>query len=125
MRCELRKGQASVYLQYVDGSGDAICAEAFEACLESEALVIRFRLRPVDDNQRIDERRLHTDELSQVQISDDYIIDKLQQLLRQPYVVASELRVEIVSLGRSLRYVVSSGATGLGMLPLVVSRVAS
>jgi hypothetical protein len=125
MRHDLQKGKSSVYLQYGTSGGDSIGAEQFEAAVEGKAVVIRFHLKPVDDNQRIDERRLHSETLTEVHISDDYIIDNLAQFLKQPYVAAQEMRLQILSQGKPLDYVVSFGAAGLGHLPLMVQRIAS
>ena len=125
MRQDLRKGQSSVYLQYESGGGDTIGADQFEATLEGESVVIRFHLRPVDDNQRIDERHIQSETLNQVDISDEYIIEKLAQFLKQPYINAQEMRLQIVSQGKPLDYAVSLGAVGLRHLPLLVQRVTS
>jgi len=125
VRHDLRKGKSSVYLHYESGSGDTIGAEQFEAAVEGAAVVIRFHLAPVDDNQSIDERRLHSETLTEIHISDDYIIDNLAQFLKHPYVTAQEMRLQILSQGKPLDYMVSFGAAGLGHLPFLVQRVAS
>ena len=125
MRFDLRKGQSGVYLVYVGGSGDSLGAKGFELCVEGDVAVIRFQLSPVDENQRIDECRLHSESLSEIHIADDYIIENLRQFLGQPYVTAKELRVQIVSQAKLLDYTVSFGAAGLDKLPLLVTRVAS
>jgi hypothetical protein len=125
VRHHLRKGKSNVYLHYESGSGDTICAEKFEAAVEGTAVVIRFHLKPVDDNQSIDERRLHSETLTEVHISDDYIVDNLARFLRQPYVTAQEMRLQILSQDKPLDYMVSFGAAEVGHLPLLVQRIAS
>lgn len=125
MRHDLRKGKSSVYLQYESGSGDTIGAEQFEAAVEGAVVVVQFHLVPADENQSIDERRLHSEALTEIHLSDDHIIDNLAQFLRQPYVTAREMRLQILSQGKRLDYVVWFGAAGLGHLPLLVQRIAS
>lgn len=124
MRKTLRRGASSVYLQYESG-GDTIRADNFEAALEGSAAVIRFHLKPVDENQRIDERRLHSDALTAIHLSDDYIIDNLEQFLSHRLVSAQELRVQILSQGRALDYTVAIGVAGTNFLPLLVQRLPS
>lgn len=121
----LKKGQSSVYFVYLESAGTRLGAKEFEAILEDGIVVIRFQVSPVDENQRIDERRLSSETLSQIHIDDDYIIENLQRFLRQPYVDAKELRVQIISEGSFLNFSASIGAVGVGMLPLLVTRVAT
>lgn len=111
-----------MYLHYASGSGDTIGAEQFEAVLEDKVVVIRFQLKPVDENQRIDQLRIHSETLTQVHFSDDHIIDNLAQFLAQPSVSAQGMRLQILSQGASLDYTITFGAAEVGVLPLFVQR---
>jgi len=108
----LRKGHSSVYLQY-EHDGDSMGAEKFEAGVSDGVLAFRFALRPVDGNQRTDEERLHSQELQSVQITDEYVIDKLSDLFSLYSREISEMRLIILSKGRSLSYNVVPGAAGV------------
>ena len=124
MRRDLWKGQSSVYLQYESCGGDTIGADQFEAALVGTTLVISLRLKPVDENQRIDERRLHSENLTEIHICNEHIINNLGQFLEQPRVAAQSMRARILSQGKTLDYAISFGAAGLGQLPLLVQRIA-
>lgn len=125
MRHDLRRGSSSVYLQYESSSGDTIGADQFEAALDGNAVVIRFCLKPVDENQRLDERRLNSEALTEVHISDEHIINNLIQFLNHKLVTAQEMRLQILSQGETIDYIVVLGAAGLNFLPLMVQRVAN
>lgn len=125
MRHDLRKGKSSVYFHYESGGGDTIGAEQFEVAVEGSVVVIRFLLAPVDDNQSIDERRLYSETPTEIHISDNYIIDNLAKFLKLPNVTAQEMRLQILSQGRPLDYMVWFGTVELGRLPLLVQRVDS
>ncbi|MCC5086431.1 hypothetical protein [Xanthomonas campestris] len=125
MHQDLRKGQSSVYLQYESGSGDTIGPEQFEVALERGSVAIMFHLELFDGNQRIDERCLRSETLTQVHLRENNIIENLAQFLKQPYVKAQEMLLQVVSRGKSLDYTVSVGAAGLKSPPLLVQRFGS
>lgn len=114
----LRKGHTSVYLEYEHG-GDSMGAECFEAEVHDGTVTVRFSLRPVDGNQRDDENRLHSEILQSIQISDEYVIDRLSEFLSRQTGV-SGISLEILSKGKRLKFSVEPGAVGLGFLPLLV-----
>lgn len=120
MRQDLRKGQSSIYCQYESGSGDTIGVKCAEVELIENVAVIRFELKPVDENERIDARKLDEDKLSSINIDDDYIIENLERFLNQPYVTANELGLEIIYKSKKYSYKTLIGTTGLGFLPLMV-----
>ncbi|WP_250634457.1 hypothetical protein [Pinirhizobacter soli] len=122
MRHVLRKGHSSVYLQY-DYIGDSMGIENLVATARDGTVVISFDVRPVDSNQRMDEEHLHTDELREIQLSDEYSIDNLASFLESPSAGGKEIIVELTTRGRMLRYRVAIGPAGLAFLPLVVQRL--
>jgi hypothetical protein len=124
MQHVLRKGTSRVYLQY-DHVGDSIGADNFVATLRNDEIVISFNLHPVDSNQKSDEERLHSEELREIHLSDDYVIENLSEFLSSPKVTALQLAVEITSCGKVLHFPIAIGPAGLGFLPLVVQRQAS
>ena len=124
MQRVLRKGASSVYLQY-DHVGDSIGADNFVATVRNGAVVLSFNLRPVDSNQKSDEERLHTEELREIHLSDDYVLEKLSSFLSSPNVNGQGLVVEITSCDKVLHFPIAIGPAGLGFLPLVVQRQAS
>ncbi|MBT2750040.1 MULTISPECIES: hypothetical protein [unclassified Lysobacter] len=125
VRQDLRKGRSSVYFNYESGGGYTIGADRFEVVLEEKAIVIRFYLKPVDDNELIDERRLHSEMLTEVHVSDGQIISNLARFTRQRYVDAHAVRLQIVSQGTPLNYIVAFGATEAELLPMMVQRISS
>lgn len=124
LRQSLRKGLSRIYLHYDSGDGDIILADQFEALLDNHAVVIRFHIKPADDNQCIDERKLHSETLTEVHFRENHLIGNLLQFLRQPYVNAQESRLLIISKGISLNYIVKFGDAEDGDLPLFVQRIA-
>lgn len=122
MRHVLRKGHSSVYLQY-DDVGDSMGIENLVAAARDGKVVISFDVRPVDSNQRTDEEHLHTDELREIHLSDDYSIENLATFLELPSVRGQEVVVELTTKGLMLRYSVAIGPAGLAFLPLVVQRL--
>ncbi|MBD8898379.1 hypothetical protein [Rhodanobacter sp. DHG33] len=124
MQRVLRKGASSVYLQY-DDVGDSIGADNFVVTVRNHAVILSFNLRPVDSNQKSDEERLHSEELREIHLSDNYVIENLSSFLSSPNMAVQELVVEIASCGKVLHFPIAIGPAGLGVLPLVVQRQAS
>lgn len=108
MRLTLRKGQSSAYFQY-GGYGETIGADNFEIELQGTTAVIRLNVRPVDSNQRADEEKLHTEELTEVHLSDDYVLDRLATFLSSDHIKAESIALEILSRGKTLRFSVAVG----------------
>lgn len=124
MRRSLRKGRSSVYFHY-EHVGDSIGAKEFEAELRGDTAVLRFTLSPVDENQRMDEERLLTDTPKQIDLSDDYVIDNLNDFLVHQRDVVKAVEVEVLSSGRIFRFSVVPGAAAMNVLPLMVKPIAS
>ena len=118
----LRKTKSSVYLQY-GASGDRINADNFVAESNDTFTVFAFRLRPVDENQQIDARKLVSEALTVVQLDDRLICEELLKFLRQPYVNATKLKMRIEALGKEHVFPISIESTDGEMLSLVVSAV--
>ena len=120
----LMKGHSSVYLQYTH-NGDNIGAERYEAEIVNGMAVLRFTLRPIDGNQRDDEQNLHSEELLSIQIDDEYVIDNLSKFLKLHAKETTEMRLEILSLGKTLQFSVTPGVSAIGGLSLLVKRIIS
>jgi|SRR6185437_13329316 len=121
MQRVLRKGSSAVYLQY-DNVGESIGADNFVATVRNDAVVLSFNLRPVDTNQKSDEEHLHSEELREIHLSDDYVIQNFSSFLSSPNVAAQKFAVEITSCGKVLHFPIAIGSAGVGFLPLIVQR---
>lgn len=120
VRHHLRKGQSSVYLCYGSSVGDTIGAKRFQVAAKGSTAVIQFQLAPVDGNQGSDASRLHSEELTEVHLSDDQVIENLDRFLRHSYVNVDEVRLRIMWESSSFGYLVSFGEARAGHLPLLV-----
>lgn len=100
----LRKGSSSVHLEY-QTSGDTIGAGDFKVEIMDGTLVLSFTLRPVDDDQRDDEKNLQKAKLQWVQIPDDYVIKKLERY-RAVHPTPGGMVIEISSSKRVFRFAV-------------------
>jgi hypothetical protein len=118
----LRKGLSTIYLQY-KLSGDSMGAKSFEAEYSAGIFTLRFTIHPVGENQMADEERLHSEELLSIQISDEFLIDKLSDQFTQYSDGISEFYLEILSKGKRFIFSVTQGASGLGFLPLLLKRL--
>ncbi|MES2885698.1 MAG: hypothetical protein V4709_12890 [Pseudomonadota bacterium] len=85
-----------MYLQYASG-GDTIGADQFQVELINGVAVIRCQLRPVDENQKIDARRLLDEKLTGLQLHDDFIIEGLAKFLDQKSALLCGLQLEITA----------------------------
>ena len=104
----LRKGHSSVFLQYAH-IGDTIGAKLFQVEHMGNVAVFRFTLSPVDGNQRSDEKRLLSEQLRQVHVSDDYLIVKLAQFVQRNRDSVKTYEMAIVSCGKTFRYEMTFG----------------
>ncbi len=104
MKFSLRKGLSSVYLQYAN-SGGSIRAEHFEVEVANGTVILTFKLRPVDENQRADEDNLHRKEPVYAQILADVVVEALRTF-RTKHSEARGLVFEILSRKKRLRFTV-------------------
>lgn len=99
----LRKGRISVYLQH-DLVGNTVGAENFEAEVVGGKAVLRLSLRPVSENQRLDEGYFHENPLKSVDVDDSAVIRGLDShvSVRRNEFCAWELQV--LSRGRCFTF---------------------
>ena len=117
MKRNLRKGSSSVHFEYSDG-GESIRADTFEAETVADILTLSFRLRPVDDNERMDEENLHTKNLLSISIDDKYIIDGLTSYLK--HYPASSMQLCVISKGKNLSFSVVLEERAIDHFSLIV-----
>ena len=122
MASSLRKGHSSVYLQY-EHVGESMGAEKFETESNNGTLIFRFRINPVDSNQRDDEAHLHEYKLQSITVYDDHIITKFINFIKNKH--ASEFRVEIVSQGKCLEFSIAEGPSQLNGLTFQIENEVS
>ncbi|NQV12548.1 hypothetical protein HQ524_04245 [Candidatus Uhrbacteria bacterium] len=115
----LRKGHSSVYLQYPT-VGESMGAEMFEVVVRDDVLIFRFKVKPVDSNQKSDEDHLHEMELSSVTVDDDYIINKFTDFIQSKTISAFHL--EITSRGKCLVFNIAEGPGRINGLTLNIER---
>jgi hypothetical protein len=125
VRLTLRKGHSSVFLQYARLGGDSIGAECFELEPRNDVTIVRFRLRPVDGNQRSDEERLHELELAEVRLNDGYIIKNVSRFIRSSHIKSDSIALEILSRAKTLRFSVHSIEEGQNDIRFILHRSAS
>ena len=113
MISSLRKGSSSVYFQY-ESTGESMGAEEFEAEVKNNILIFRFKVKPVDSNQREDEEHLHEMELLSVTVDDDYIITRFIDFIKNKSIEG--FHVEVFSRGKRLVFSVSEGPSKLNGL---------
>ena len=100
----LQKGHSSsTYLQF-SNVGGSIGAEQYEAEIVDGAVVLRFTLKPVDENQRLDEEELHTQPLVSVQIMNALVIRKLEQFCAARAKGIPGRKLEIISRGKPMQF---------------------
>ncbi|HEY0555649.1 MAG TPA: hypothetical protein VGG20_15440 [Thermoanaerobaculia bacterium] len=119
MILRLRKGYENVDLCYEHGC-DTICAEKYEAEIIDGAAVVRFSLRPIDDNQRDDEDNIHTKDLQSVVINDSYAVKRLLSFIGPRRHEFSRWRLEVTSRENLFKYAVISRKAPPGGLELTV-----
>ncbi len=104
MKFSLRKGLSRVYLQYAT-DGNSIGAEHFEVEVANGTVIVTFKLRPVDGNQRADEENLHRKEPVYAQILADVVVEALRKF-RTKHSEARGLVFEILSRKKKFRFTV-------------------
>lgn len=118
----LRKGQSSVYLQF-DGDGSTIGAKAFQAELLDNTFIIRLKLHPVDDNQTMDERALHSEQLKSVQLFDEFVISGLVSFFNARSARCSEVCLQILSKGQTFSFPINFGVVESSFMTLLISNI--
>lgn len=89
-------------------------ADEFEVEIDNDILTLRFKVKPVGENQRDDEEHLHEMQLLSVTIDDDYIITRFIDYVKNN--IVSELCIEIISRKKCLAFSVDEGASKLNAL---------
>ncbi len=115
----LRKGFALIDLQY-EHSVDTMGTKDTAAAIVDGAAVLKFTLKPVDENQRIDEDYLHSHALLAVQLTDEYVIQGFGEFCnRHSDEITNGMRLEILSKGKPFKFHVGqSDYQGRGFLLL-------
>lgn len=100
----LRKGHQSIYLQY-QHDGHSIGAVGAEVEIVNGLCVVRFTLKPVDENQRIDEEQLHSTPLLSARIDDQRVIDGLDRYCAaHAGAITGGMALEVESQGKTLSF---------------------
>lgn len=108
----LRKGFALVDLEY-ELSVDTIGTKDTAVAIVDGAAVLKFTLKPVDENQRIDEKNLFSQMLLSVQLTDGYVIQGFREFCkRHSSEIVNGMRLEILSRGRKFRFQVTKSDSG-------------
>ena len=69
--------------------------------------ILRLTLRPVDDNQRMDQRLLHEEPLASATIDDSMVITKFESHLDSFHEWNGSFRLSIFSMGQELIFEVT------------------
>jgi hypothetical protein len=115
MRRSLRKGMTSVYFQHTN-TGHSIGAKLCESEVANGTAILSFTMRPVDSNQKYDEKYLHEDKLLYVSISDKTIIDGYVNHIKKSATKTNTYKLEILSQGKKLTYETTPESTVIGNL---------
>ena len=99
----LRKGKSSVYFQH-ENTGHSIGAEKFESAVVDGAAVLRFALKPVDENQRQDESYLHEEDLVSITIDDGRVIEGFVSHAKASGSSFSNCELEVLSRNKVLTF---------------------
>lgn len=102
----LRKGRSSIYLQH-ELTGHSVGAELFESQVGDGIATLKLALRPVDDNQRIDQRMLHEEPLVSATIDDGTVIKKFESHLATYDEEVQSWRLIVLSNGKELSFLVT------------------
>jgi hypothetical protein len=100
----LRKGFALVDLQY-EHTVDTMGTKDTAAAIVDGAAVLKFTLKPVSENQRIDEDYLHSHALLAVQLTDEYVTRRFGEFCnRHSGEITSGIRLKILSKGKKFKF---------------------
>lgn len=102
----LRKGQSSVYVQHVH-TGHTLGAEKFECEISNDKAILRLSIRPVDQNQRIDEKYLHEEKLVSMSVDDSTVINAFDQCVKSPRADFNNWELQLLSQGKVLCFTVT------------------
>ncbi|WP_253448011.1 hypothetical protein [Halomonas sp. Y3] len=120
----LRKGKSSVYFQH-ENTGHSIGAEKFESAVDDGAAVLRFILKPVDENQRQDESYLHEEDLVSITIDDERIVDGFVSHVKASGSKISNCKIEVLSRNKMLVFEVQPQFVDHGAVKYLEFQVAS
>lgn len=98
----LRKGAFAVDLGY-ENNCDRISAVDARAGIHGDAILLKLTLKPIDENQRIDEEYFHSHNLAYIQITEKQVLKQLRSFART-HPEPKRIRLEIASQGRSLLF---------------------
>jgi hypothetical protein len=100
----LRKGFALVDLQYED-MADTMGTKDTAAAIVDGAAVLKFTLKPVSENQHMDEDYLHSHALLAVQLTDEYVTQAFGKFCnRHSDEITNGMRLEILSKGKRFKF---------------------
>lgn len=122
MILSLRKGRTSVYLQH-EHTGHSIGAEKYESEVLDGKAILRFSLRPVDGNQRLDEEYLHTHELISVDVADATVIDGLRRHLKSRKQEITSWELQVLSCGKKFSFAIEPQVEEYGARQVLRLRV--
>jgi hypothetical protein len=114
----LRKGRSSVYLQY-EITGHTIGAEKFESEIADGVAVLGLCLRPVDENQRNDEKYLETNALLSISISDAMVVNGFSTHVNAHMGKVESWELSVVSQGRAYTFHVQPSLESHGALQVL------
>lgn len=97
----LRKGQSSLYIQHVH-TGHTLGAEKFECEVNGRKAILRLSIKPIDQNQRMDERYLHEEDLVSVSVDDSTVIVGLEQYTSARRAEFDTWELQLFSQGKTL-----------------------
>jgi hypothetical protein len=101
----LRKGPESIELGYEHSCDTMGVVDARIAVSSTGHLVLKFDLKPVSENQRIDEHYLHSHRLKYVQLTDGRVIAGMAQYFKDHRdEVRAGIRLELTSLRKILGF---------------------
>lgn len=102
----LRKGKASVYMQFAH-VGHNIGAEKYECEVADGKAILRLSLRPTGENQRLDEEYLHNQKLVSLDVTDSTVVKGLKSYLTLRLNDFTSWELQILSRGKALFFLVA------------------
>lgn len=102
----LRKGQASVYMQFAY-VGHNIGAEKYECEVADGKAILRLSLRPTGENQRLDEEYLHNQKLVSLDVADSTVVKGLESYLTLRLKDFTSWELQILSRDKALCFLVA------------------
>ncbi|HEY2390267.1 MAG TPA: hypothetical protein VGK22_03765 [Candidatus Angelobacter sp.] len=100
----LRKGTSTIYFQYAI-TGHKMGAVDTRVAVVNGVALLKFKVQPITDSQRLDENYLHGHALLCVHISDKYVLKGLRRFLAgQSTEISNGMRLEIYSRNKTLSF---------------------